>query len=100
MTGLVDAVAPIFAIVFVMAIPIVAILTSHQRKMAEMMREDNNRVQQPTPEVDMLRRDVDVLKNQVNQQTILLDGIATQQREILARLGENPKVEERLQSSL
>jgi hypothetical protein len=52
-------------------IPIIAILTSHQRKMAEIIHAQP---QVPTAEINALRQEVAELRQLVNQQAIALDG--------------------------
>ncbi|MFZ4508399.1 MAG: hypothetical protein ACOYON_11960 [Fimbriimonas sp.] len=67
--------------VFALAIPIVAILTQHQRKMAEIMQgkkptEDfafGNR----DAEVQALRQELYELKQLIHQQSIAIDNIAS-----------------------
>ncbi len=58
-------------------IPIVAILTTHQRKMAEIMHKNNNTV--PNPELEALRQEVKELKDIVHQQTLAIDNISRYQ---------------------
>jgi hypothetical protein len=53
-------------------IPIVAILTYHQRKMAEIIHGSQAQ-SLPNPEVEYLRREVLELKQIVHQQTIAID---------------------------
>lgn len=55
-------------------IPIVAILTSHQRKMAELLHGSGQQLL-PSPEIEALRREVLELKQIVHQQTIAIDSI-------------------------
>jgi hypothetical protein len=55
-------------------IPIVAILTYHQRKMAEVIHA-HRQPSPPSPEIEALRREVLELKQVVHQQTIAIDGI-------------------------
>lgn len=95
--ALAEAIGPIIVSLIVFGIPIIAILVKHQQKMAMIYREDLNR-QQTTPQLDILRRDVDDLKATVNQQMIMLDEIATRQRELLIHLKNESSLEERLRS--
>ncbi|MCE9557482.1 MAG: hypothetical protein K8R88_00880 [Armatimonadetes bacterium] len=59
----------------ILGIPIIAILTAHQRKMAELMhsrgQEQNN--PQLAYELQMLRDEVRGLRDQVNQQALAVD---------------------------
>lgn len=63
-------------------IPIVAILTMHQRKMAEMMRQ---RHQQESPhEIAAIKHELQELRQLVNQQAIQMDDFLTAQRQLSA----------------
>ncbi|MBX3119652.1 MAG: hypothetical protein KF784_11345 [Fimbriimonadaceae bacterium] len=66
--------------IVIFMIPIVAILTKHQQKMAELIH--GNRNIQGSPEMDMLRREVAELKTLVHQQTMMIDEIAGNQRRL------------------
>jgi len=70
----IEDVLPFFIPIVIFMIPIIAILTSHQRKMAELLHgsRQNNL---PSPEVEMLRREVQELKQIVHQQTIAIDNL-------------------------
>lgn len=63
------------AILAVFSIPIVAILTAHQRKMAQLIHG----TQGPREEVEALRREVTELRNLVYQQAIKLDSLSGSQ---------------------
>ncbi|HEY3781762.1 MAG TPA: hypothetical protein VGL56_11800 [Fimbriimonadaceae bacterium] len=68
----------------VYGIRLIRILTTHQQKMAQILSQ--NQSQQGSlnaPDLESMRRDLEVLKATVNQQTVLLDSIANQQRELL-----------------
>jgi tRNA A22 N-methylase len=94
---IIEALGPVIAMFMIMGIPILAILSKHQQKMAKIIREDA--VAQPNPQVETLRREVEVLRATVNQQTILMDTIANQQREIMASLNNSSeRLEQRLSS--
>jgi hypothetical protein len=54
-------------------IPIIAILTRHQQKMAEIMRDQHG--QASAAEIYALRREVSELKEIVHQQTLALDSV-------------------------
>lgn len=60
-----------FIPIVVFMVPIIAILTHHQRKMAELIHRAPQPL--PSPEVDSLRREVLELKELIHQQTIALD---------------------------
>lgn len=70
-----EALVPIFAILMVFGIPMVAILTAHQRKMAELMRgnQTNDQSANLARELQMMREEVRSLKDQVNRQALVLD---------------------------
>ena len=59
-------------------IPIVAILTYHQRKMAETIHA-GQRNALPNADVEVLKREMQELKNVVHQQTIAIDNISRYQ---------------------
>lgn len=65
----------IVAIVFTFGIPIAAILTHHQRKMAEIIHK--GRAPMEASEVHALRVEVAELRDRLNEQTLLLDRTAT-----------------------
>jgi len=63
--------------VVIFMIPIIAILTSHQRKMAELMRPSGQPVDaRVVYEIEALRREVTELKTLLHQQAIAIDNIA------------------------
>jgi hypothetical protein len=61
------------AIVFL--IPIVAILTSHQQKMAKILREGNGQTE--SQELAALRAEVAKLTQAVHQNTLAIDSLAS-----------------------
>ena len=67
-------IAGMFAMTMVFGIPIVAILTSHQRKMAAILHQ--NQQTMPNPETQMLRQEIRELKALVHQQAIAVDSLA------------------------
>jgi hypothetical protein len=66
---------PIIAIVSTFSVPVIAILVHHQRKMAELIHRQHPASVAPSPEVEMLRREVAELKQLVQQQTIAMDDV-------------------------
>lgn len=70
----IEDVAPFLIPIVIFMIPIVAILTHHQRKMAELLHGSRQNTL-PNPEIEMLRREVQELKQVVHQQTIAIDNI-------------------------
>jgi len=57
------------------AIPIIAILTNHQRKMAELIHSGQNKEASNT-EIAALRHDIAELRALVHQQSIAIDNLA------------------------
>ena len=69
--------APMIASIFVMMIPIVAILTRHQQKMTMLMRQD----QQPlNPDLYALQNDVQQLKSMVSSIAMSVDDLKNEVR--------------------
>ena len=69
-----DEFIAVVAIVMVFGIPIVAILTHHQRKMAELIHRNHAEVNPiVVEEVNRLREEVSQLRSQLNETTIALD---------------------------
>lgn len=61
------------AVVMIFGIPIAAILTGHQRKMAEMM---NHQANNPVfAEVQRLQQEVAYLRNMMNEQALQMDDL-------------------------
>lgn len=87
MEGYVALMIPIIALV----IPIVAILTKHQKEMADRMAQNHmmGMQMQGNPELHQMREEVRLLREQLNQQSILLDDIRSQNRNLQERVGEN-----------
>jgi hypothetical protein len=79
------------ALVFM--IPIIAILTQHQQKMARLMRE--GQPQNPL-ESEAIRREIETLRQLVVQQTIAIDNLAAQQRQLAGQVQTPPPIESRL----
>jgi hypothetical protein len=70
-----DDIAPLIASVLVFMIPIIAILTAHQRKMAEIIHRS-----EPSPaqsdEMAALRAEISRLTQALHQNTIAIDAMA------------------------
>lgn len=66
---------PVVAIVCTFAVPIVAILVHHQRKMAELIHQNHAQSLQPNQEVQALRHEIAELRQLMNQQTIAMDDL-------------------------
>jgi hypothetical protein len=68
----IPAVVAVMLPVFALMIPIVAILTKHQQKMAAIIHQ--NQAQVPNADIAALRQEIQALKEIVHQQAIALDG--------------------------
>lgn len=62
--------------IIALLIPIVAILSGHQRKMAEIIHQ-NNRL--PNGEVEALRQEIRELRHLMHQQAIAIDDVRSRQ---------------------
>lgn len=89
--GILALMIPITALM----IPIVAILTQHQRRMAEIMRQNQP---QGHHEIAELRREVSQLKEIVNQQALQMDDFLSRQSQLMAPSVPPAPVQERLNS--
>lgn len=73
--------------VIIFMIPIIAILTHHQRKMAELT---HSRWQgQSNTDIERLNREVQELKQLVHQQAILIDNLVSTQTQLHAPQDQN-----------
>jgi uncharacterized protein YoxC len=64
------------AVVLLLGIPIVAILTHHQRKMAELIHAKHNEINPVViDEVERLRAEVQRLRTELHETTIALDDV-------------------------
>jgi archaellum biogenesis ATPase FlaH len=70
--GVLALMIPIFAI----SIPIIVILTNHQRKMAELLHSNSNQNASSAESVQILR-ELSELRALVHQQSILIDNLST-----------------------
>lgn len=108
-----DDIFPFLIGALVMMIPIVAILTRHQQKMARIMRGmpeeepahvriataalSGNQDSQVAPQMEQLRNEMVQLRQMVAQQTIALDNLAASQAELARALRETSDVRQRLE---
>ncbi len=76
-------------------IPIVAILTQHQRRMAEIMHQNRPQSQH---EIAELRREVSQLKEIVTQQALQMDDFLTKQSQLMAPAPPPAPIHQRLNS--
>jgi hypothetical protein len=82
MGGNIAAVMALLIPITIFMIPIIAILTNHQRKMAELMRHQHPQAN-PNELLEM-RREMQELKQLVAQQTIQMDDFLSNQRKLSA----------------
>lgn len=75
-------IAPLFAMLMIFGIPIIAILTSHQRKMAQILHDNARQAAAPSAETQMLREEIRELKALVYQQAIALDNLGRPSAEV------------------
>lgn len=73
-----DEVLPYLIPIIIFLIPIIAILTNHQRKMAELIHGSKGNPNS-AGEIEALRREVQELKQVVHQQTLAIDNISRYQ---------------------
>jgi ubiquinone biosynthesis protein UbiJ len=87
-----DTFPPLVATVLALLIPIVAMLTYHQRKMAEIMRKDSNQSSLPSAETMQLSHEVAQLREVVSSLAINVDNLKDEMRsnvKIQDRIGVN-----------
>lgn len=70
-----EAIAPMIMGVIVFMIPIIAILTSHQQKMARILRETQGATDPHRDEIAALRQEVRELRDIVQRQVIAMDSM-------------------------
>lgn len=76
--------------IIALMIPIVAILTKHQREMAQTFAQQNmQQLPVQDPAVSQMREEMRLLREQLNQQSILLDDIRSQNKNLQERVSEN-----------
>jgi dsDNA-specific endonuclease/ATPase MutS2 len=83
--GVIALLIPIFGL----SIPIVAILTKHQKDMAQTFAQQHQLQTHGSPELMQMREEMRLLREQLNQQSILLDDIRTQSKNLQERVSEN-----------
>ncbi len=81
---------PIVAIVIGGLIAIVTMMTNHQRKMAELLRQDFQQQPGLVDEIRAMRSEMSELKDRVNQQTLMLESRPA------SRPANPPEVSERI----
>lgn len=91
-----NEIAPMIASVMVFMIPIVAILTSHQRKMAQLIHGNpENRV--PNGQDHLLRAELADLRSRIDNLTLAIEQMRTEQKagSLEGRLSSPPPIEQR-----
>lgn len=87
-----DEIIPLVLGAIFFMIPIVAILTSHQQKMAKIMRQ--NADTSSNAQIEQMRVEMEALRQLVMQQTIAIDNLSSQRGQMQP---QTPPVTERLQ---
>jgi len=64
---------PVVSVLAVFSIPIIAILTSHQRKMAELMRSQPQHDLRAQQQIDMMQAQINDLRNQLHEHIVRTD---------------------------
>ncbi len=78
---------------FVLITRTIKTMTAHQQRMAQILNPQN---QTANPEIAALRQEVDILKATVNQQTLLIDSLSSQQRQLAESLKAPDSISQRL----
>ncbi len=93
-----DELAAVVTTLVVMMIPIVAILTRHQQKMAQIIHGDRSKTES-LPESSNIQSELAELKSLVKSQALAIENLAAGQRQLQASLAEqNSEVNARLNS--
>lgn len=66
-----EVLIPLVAVVLMFGLPIIAVLTAHQRKMAELLHQNHNIAQ--NPDMAALRMDMQRMNDKINQLTVMMD---------------------------
>jgi hypothetical protein len=86
---LIEGVIALLIPIFALSIPIVAILTKHQKEMAQTFAQQHLLQSHTGPELMQMREEMRLLREQINQQSILLDDIRSQGKNLKERVNEN-----------
>lgn len=89
-----DGFVAILAIMGVMSVPIVAILTNHQRRMAEIVHGSENGEQ--GRRIVAMEHEIAELRHLMSEQMIVLDDISSAHRRLLERQSESNEIQTRL----
>jgi hypothetical protein len=90
-----DELIPIIAVVAVFSVPVIAILTAHQQKMARIFHGNQPAVQ---PQNDQLAREIAELRHTLAQQAIAIDNLAESQRQLASALSQKENLQERIRA--
>jgi|GEM_PF-1441701 len=93
-----DDLAGIIIPALVFLIPIIAILTRHQQKMTMLMRDRDQSAFSNQQQDSRLLHEIAQLRQLVAQQSIAIDDLSTQQRELSRKLDAEGEVRQRLTS--
>ena len=94
-----DEVIAILGMMLVFGIPIIAILTHHQRKMAELIHQKKNEV---TPDMGAalhgIAEEVRQMRQELHNQAIAVDDLKdrVERSELAQNTGQTPAVEDRM----
>ena len=64
---------PVIAMLVVFSVPIIAILTAHQRKMAELMRSQPQHDLRAQQQIDLMQAQINDLRNQLHEHIVRTD---------------------------
>jgi len=67
-----DTIVPVVMFVLIFSVPLVGILTKHQRAMAELAAQT---ARQDPMELQRMREEIAFLRDKVNEQTLALDNV-------------------------
>ena len=84
--GMIGVFIPIVAILIGGLIAVVTMLTNHQRKMAELYRQDNMNQPGLVDEIRAMRGEMADLRDRVNQQTLMLERKSGAEQDVPRRI--------------
>lgn len=83
-----------FAFAVVFSVPLVALLTRHQQRMAEILHRRNQEA--PTVHDPLLMQQLTELRELVVQQSLQIDDLSRRHDALVRRLGASDRLEDRL----
>lgn len=84
--GMIGVFIPIVAILIGGLIAVVTMLTNHQRKMAELYRQDHMNQPGLVDEIRAMRGEMAELRDRVNQQTLMLERRSSAEQDVPRRI--------------